>query len=57
MAPYQVEQQMDDDDDFEDNENGIRVLGIAYIAERYVTGCYIFESLHFKRQSLTLHIV
>ena len=44
MAPYQVEQQMDDDDDFEDNENGIRVLGIAYIAERYVTGCYIFEA-------------
>jgi len=35
---------MDDDDDFEDNENGIRVLGIAYIAERYVTGCYIFEA-------------
>lgn len=34
MAPYQAEQQMEDDYDFVDNEQGVRVLGIAYINEQ-----------------------
>ena len=34
VAPYQVEQQMDDDYDLDDNDSGIRVLGIAYVAEK-----------------------
>lgn len=35
VAPYQAEQQMEDDYDFDDNESGVRVLGIAFVAERY----------------------
>lgn len=27
---------MEDDYDFDDNEGGVRVLGIAYVGEKYV---------------------
>ncbi|XP_052799386.1 transcription elongation factor SPT6-like [Mya arenaria] len=43
VAPYEMEQQMDDDYDLDDNDTGVRVLGIAYIAERDTTafGCMV----------------
>ncbi|XP_053375824.1 transcription elongation factor SPT6-like isoform X2 [Mercenaria mercenaria] len=43
VAPYQAEQQMEDDYDFDDNESGVRVLGIAYINEKDTTsfGCMV----------------
>jgi hypothetical protein len=34
VAPYQAEQQLEDDYDDDDMANGVRVLGVAYSPER-----------------------
>ncbi|KAL4223178.1 Transcription elongation factor SPT6 [Mactra antiquata] len=54
VAPYQAEQQIEDDYDFDDNEMGVKVLGIAYVAEQDTSsfGCMINgegEVIDFKR--------
>ncbi|XP_052215259.1 transcription elongation factor SPT6-like isoform X2 [Dreissena polymorpha] len=43
VAPYQIEQHMEDDYDLDDNEPGLRVLGLAFIAEKDTTafGCMV----------------
>ncbi|XP_064619005.1 transcription elongation factor SPT6-like [Lineus longissimus] len=34
VAPYQTDQQLDDDDEYMDSSNGLKVLGIAFSQER-----------------------
>lgn len=34
VAPYQVDQQLDDDYDYDDNNNGLKVMGVAYSTNR-----------------------
>ena len=40
IAPYQPEQQLDDDDEDYDTSNGIRAMGVAFVTDKWVLYFY-----------------
>ena len=52
IAPYQPEQQLDDDDEDYDTSNGIRAMGVAFVTDKWVLYFYFSMLVCWCRKNI-----